>query len=97
MIKPIFTITKEDISNELKNKLGFSAQVCDEIVNVLIDELITQTEENGKVTIKNFGKFFINKKNSRPGLNIKTGETVDIPARSVLRFIPSRLLKQKLR
>lgn len=90
------TITKEKLSEHLRDNLGFSYSLCEEIVNSFFEELAHNTIENSAVTIKNFGRFFINNKDSRPGQNVKTGETVEISARSVLRFLPSRRLKQKL-
>jgi nucleoid DNA-binding protein len=90
------TITKEKIAHILKEQLGFSSLICSEIVTTIFDEIITLCKNHRKISLKNFGKFYINSKNSRPGLNIKTKTMVEIGARDVLRFIPTRELKHKI-
>lgn len=90
------TITKEILADNLKNRLGLSATICEEIVSGIFDEITDQVYANSKVTVKNLGKFFINRKEARPGLNVKTGEYADVPARTVMRFTPSRSFKAKL-
>ncbi len=90
------TLTKELLGENLKNRLGLSNTLCEEIVSEIFDEITQQIYTHSKVTIKNLGKFFINNKKARPGLNIKTGEYAEVPARTVLRFTPSRSFKTKL-
>lgn len=90
------TITKEKLAEELKNQLGLSHLVCEEIINNFFEEIVEVTKKDSKLTFKNFGKFFVNHKKARPGLNIKTGEVVEVPERTVLRFTASRTLKEKL-
>lgn len=90
------TIVKEKLAEDLKYSLGFSSLLCEEIINNFFEELATQTIEDSSLTISNFGKFFLNDKESRPGQNVKTGESVEVPGRTVLRFIPSRSLKKRL-
>lgn len=90
------TITKEKLTEHLKDSLGLSSLLCEEIVNVFFEEISSQTIRDSSVTINNFGKFFLNQKEARPGQNVKTGEEVQVPARTVLRFVPSRVLKKRL-
>lgn len=95
-MKETETITKEAMTEDLKDSIGLSALICEEIVNVIFEELTNQIILKKSVTIKNFGKFTLNEKKARPGQNIVTGETVDVPSRTVLRFLPARSLKEKL-
>jgi DNA-binding protein HU-beta len=90
------TITKEKISAELKAHLGLSVAICSKIVDSIFEEITRLTKLNQELTIRGFGKFYINQKNARPGFNIKQKTSVTIPARSVLRFIPSRSFKNMI-
>lgn len=90
------TITKEKLAHILKEQLGFSSLICSEIITTIFDEIITLCKKRRKIAFKNFGKFYINTKNTRPGVNIKTKAIVEIAARDVLRFIPARELKNKV-
>ncbi len=90
------TITKEKIANLLKEKLGFSSLLCEEITNSIFSEMLDLSLNNNKFVLENFGKFQINHKKKRPAVNLQTGTALEIEPRRVLRFHPSRLLKEKV-
>ena len=90
------TITKEKIAERLKEQLGFSSLICEEITATIFSELLELTKNEGSVALQNFGTWKINHKKSRPGFNIKAGHAVDIKERNVLRFIPSRAFRNKI-
>lgn len=90
------TITKENIAQELHTKLGFSTSICEEFVQELLEEIYALTRQSSSLTIANFGKFYINHKKARPGFNIHNNAPIEVKPRSVMRFIPSALLKNKV-
>lgn len=89
-------ITKETIASHVKDKFGFSSSICEDIITQIFSEIVEITKSGSNLSIKNFGTWKVNHKNSRPGLNIKTGEKVEIKARSVLRFSPSQSFKHQI-
>lgn len=95
-MKDSTTITKEKIVEQLKNQLGLSALLCEEITCNVFSEILALTKSNKKTTLQNFGTWSINHKEARPGLNIHTGDAVQIEPRNVLRFAPSKSLKEKI-
>ena len=90
------TITKEKIANQLKNHLGLSSLICEEITLSLFSELVKLTETEGKTSLQNFGTWKINHKSARPGFNIETGNAVGIEARKVLRLTPAQAFKKQI-
>ena len=90
------TITKDKIANLLKEKLGFSSLLCEEITNSIFSEMLDLSLNNHKLVLSNFGKFQIHHKKKRPGVNLQTKTALEIEPRRVLRFHPSRLLKEKV-
>lgn len=90
------TITKEKIANLLKEKLGFSSSLCEEITNTIFSEILSLSLNSNKLILPNFGKFQVHSKKKRPAINLQTGTTLEIEPRRVLRFHPSRLLKEKV-
>lgn len=87
-------VTKEKIAEMLKSEIGLSGVVCEELVNTILEEMLSLTIEHKKLRLKNFGTFFINSKKARFAQNLQTGETIPIAARDVLRFSPSKSLKE---
>jgi integration host factor subunit alpha len=63
----------------------------------IILRIIKSSLENGEdVLLSGFGKFNVNAKSARKGRNPKTGESVILPARKVVTFKPSGILRKKV-
>jgi len=62
-------------------------------VESILDILKEVLEEGEKIKLSGFGNFVIRDKEVRKGRNPKTGEEMEITARSVLTFKPSQKLK----
>ena len=91
------TITKEKISDLIKNKLGFSSAICEDITSNIFSEIFALSLRDKKLLLTNFGKFSIRSKDKRTGVNLKTKELTDISPRKVLRFTASKAFKEKLK
>lgn len=87
------TINKDKIAQMLTTRLGLSRVLCEEIVNQIIDCINHLAVIEQKLMLKNFGIFFVNHKQARPGVNLQTKEKLIITARTVMRFIPAKQLK----
>ena len=76
--------------------MGLSKKESSQIVEMIFELIRSSLEEEKKVKISGFGNFNIRAKNVRRGRNPQTGEEIDIPARSVLTFKASPVLKKAL-
>ena len=65
-------------------------------VNTLFEALRDALASGERVTISNFGSFYVKFQKARTGRNPKTGETIDIPPRKVVKFAPSPALNKEL-
>ena len=63
------------------------------IVDTFFDGIIDAILSNDKVEIRGFGSFRIRQRNARTGRNPKTGDKVDVPAKRVPYFKPSKELR----
>ena len=88
--KTMNNITRNEISDFIHYEFGLAKKDCNDIVNHLIEEIVTGLQNNNKVKIHNFGTFKIMQKNARKARNPKTREEVIIPPRKVISFIPSK-------
>ena len=90
-------ISKKELANNIKLKIGLSSkriqEITDDLIDIITDILIRQK----KVNVKNFGSFRIIFKDKREGRNPKTKEKFTISSRNVIKFISSDILKQKIR
>ena len=79
-------LTKADLAEMLFDELGLNKREAKEIVEMFYGEISLALENNDQVKISGFGNFELRDKKSRPGRNPKTGESIDIPAKTVARF-----------
>jgi len=89
-------ITRDEIAEYINEEFGLSKKDCNDIVNDIIEEIIKGLVDKKFVKIHNFGTFKIKNKNERIGRNPKTKETVMIPSRNVISFIPSKKILEFL-
>ncbi|MCX8574856.1 MULTISPECIES: integration host factor subunit alpha [unclassified Gilliamella] len=82
------TLTKADIADRLADKFNIDRQEAKVLVELFFEEIRVALEKGEPVKLSGFGNFTIRDKNSRPGRNPKTGESVDISARRVVTFRP---------
>ena len=79
-------ISRDDIANAINKEFGFSRKECLDVVNDIIEIIISGLKADGKIKIHNFGTFKVKKKKSRIGRNPKTKEEFIIDDRNVITF-----------
>ncbi len=66
-------------------------------VKELFEELSTlasrEVKENGEFALPGFGKLVLSERKAREGRNPQTGETIQIPAKTTLKFRLSKSMK----
>ena len=90
------TLTCAHLAQAIFRKVGFSRVESSEIVDAVLEELVTALGKEGKVKLSSFGTFEVRSKKQRIGRNPKTKVEVAISPRKVVSFHASPLLKQRL-
>jgi integration host factor subunit alpha len=85
-------LTKNDLINSVAAH-GLSKRQSATVVESVFDIMLKAFESGRDVKIVGFGHFKIRKKLSRKGRNPQTGDEIEITARRVLTFKPSKGLK----
>ena len=85
-------MTKNDLINAVAAH-GLSKRQAASVVESVFDTILRCFDRGEDVKIVGFGHFRIRKKASRRGRNPQTGESIEITARKVLTFKPSKGLK----
>ena len=87
-------MNKSEIINDLYK--DFAAEHTKKSVTCIVDGFLGKIkgalDECDTVRIKDFGTFKVKTYNARKGRNPKTGETIQIPERDVVKFVPSKTL-----
>lgn len=85
-------MNKNDLTKRVAETLGLPYTTSKEIVNVVIDILAESIQTKTTVRIYGLGTFKVVERAARKGRNPKTGEPVDIPAKTVVKFKVSKNL-----
>ena len=89
-------MTKADLVQIVREKIGFGTKEITEIVEQVFDIMKETLEGGEKIKISKFGNFVIRSKRPRKGRNPKTGEELVISGRKVVTFRPSPVLRKVL-
>ena len=66
------------------------------IVNTVFEEITDAMARGERVELRGFGAFSVKKRDARVGRNPRTGEAVDVDAKSVPFFKTGKLLRDRL-
>ena len=66
------------------------------IVNTVFEEIIHAMARGDRVELRGFGAFSVKKRDSRPGRNPRTGESVEVEEKWVPFFKTGKELREKL-
>jgi len=91
------TMTKNDIVQNVHDKLGFSKKDSAKMVEHVFEIMKDNLARGEKIKISGFGSFAVRGKKARKGRNPQTGEEILISARKVLTFKASQILKKVLK
>lgn len=86
-------MTKADLIEKVTALGDLTRRDGEVIVDTLFESVIGALQQDDKVEIRGFGSFRSRHRESRIGRNPKTGARVDVPAKRVPYFKPSKELR----
>jgi len=86
-------MTKADLVEKVTRLGDLTRRDGEVIVETIFDSVIAALQSGDKIEIRGFGSFRIRQRNPRIGRNPKTGERVEVPAKRVPYFKPSKELR----
>jgi nucleoid DNA-binding protein len=86
-------VSKKDIVDNITPLCG-SAADARMIVDQIFDYISDGLSKGEKVRIHGFGSFQTVDRKARQAMNPKSGQTIDIPAKTVAKFTPSKTLRE---
>ncbi|EKE71922.1 MULTISPECIES: integration host factor subunit alpha [Roseobacteraceae] len=90
------TLTRMDLSEAVFREVGLSRNESAALVESVLAHVSDALIGGETVKISSFGTFSVRAKSERVGRNPKTGDEAPIPARRVLTFRPSHLMKDRV-
>jgi len=89
----IDNMTKAELIEEVSRVVEMTRKDSEVIVEAIFDSVVRALRGGDKIEIRGFGSFRTRQRQPRVGRNPKTGARVDVPAKRIPYFKPSKELK----
>ncbi len=86
-------MTKADLIEDVSRAVEMSRKDSEIIVETIFESVVKSLRSGDKIEIRGFGSFRTRQRKARVGRNPKTGARVDVPAKKIPFFKPSKELK----
>jgi len=86
-------MTKADLIEEVSRVVDMTRKDSEVIVEAIFESVVKALHGGDKIEIRGFGSFRTRQRDARIGRNPKTGARVDVPAKKIPYFKPSKELK----
>ncbi|HMK23841.1 MAG TPA: HU family DNA-binding protein [Terriglobales bacterium] len=92
-IRSLRRMTKADLIDEVSRLAELTRKDSEVIVETIFDSIVRSLRVGDKIEIRGFGSFRTRQRKPRVGRNPKTGDRVEVPAKKIPFFKPSKELK----
>ena len=89
-------MTKADLIEGVSRVVEMTRKDSEVIVETIFESIVKALKSSEKIEIRGFGSFRTRQRQPRVGRNPKTGARVDVPAKTVPYFKPSKELKDMI-
>jgi integration host factor subunit beta len=90
-------MTKSELVDIISEQHGqITRREAEVVVNTIFMAIGDALVDGDRVELRGFGSFSTKRRNSRIGRNPKTGEAVEVPAKTVPHFKPGKELRERV-
>jgi DNA-binding protein HU-beta len=89
-------MTQSEVINHFAEKFGMKRAQAKELFDELGSLATNEVKNNGEFVLPGFGKLVLSERKAREGRNPATGETIQIPAKTTLKFRVGKGLKDSV-
>jgi DNA-binding protein HU-beta len=83
-------MNKVELINAVAEKAGMTKVDARKAIDAIMDVTKAELKKDGKIALVGFGTMSVNKRPARQGRNPRTGKTIKIAAKKVVRFKPAK-------
>jgi DNA-binding protein HU-beta len=89
-------MTQSEVVNHFAEKFGMKRAQAKELFEELATLATNEVKSNGEFVLPGFGKLVLSQRKAREGRNPATGETIQIPAKTTLKFRVGKGMKDSV-
>lgn len=89
-------MTQSDVFNHFAERTGMKRAQVKQFFEDLANLATSEVKDNGEFVLPGFGKLVRSERRAREGRNPATGETIQIPAKTTLKFRVGKSMKDSV-
>jgi len=89
-------LNKKKLIRKVADRCGVTMTIAEEVLNTMLENVTDALEKGEHVMFHGFGTFRVQVMEARTGRNPQTGAAVAIPRKRVVKFRPSKNLKDRV-
>jgi DNA-binding protein HU-beta len=86
-------MTQSEVINHFAEKYGMKRAQVKQMFEDIASLAVSEVKSNGEFVLPGFGKLVRSERKAREGRNPATGETIQIPAKTTLKFRVGKAMK----
>ncbi|HTN68364.1 MAG TPA: HU family DNA-binding protein [Dysgonamonadaceae bacterium] len=79
-------MNKSELVSAVAQKTGLTQVDSKKTLDAILETIGEELKNDGRVVLVGFGSFSVTERKARKGINPRTKEPIDIPAKKVVRF-----------
>lgn len=89
-------MNKGDLVTKITSKVDVSQSLANTVLTAALESIVEAVASGDKVSIAGFGNFEPRSRNAKTARNPATGESVEVPARTVPAFSAGKTFKDRV-
>ena len=90
-------MNKASLVDHVAGKTGLTKKAVADVLEAFMDGVMATVKKGDTVTLTGFGTFKASKRSARTGRNPQTGQTIQIPARTVPVFKAGKAFREMVK
>lgn len=90
-------MTKADLVERISREAGITKRAAEKALNCVTNSIQGCVKRRERIALPGLGSFSTSNRRARVGRNPRTGQTINIPAKTVPKFSPAKELTEAAR
>lgn len=90
-------MNKTELMEVLAEKSGATKLLTEKVINAYLETVMDTVAKGDTVSLVGFGAFSKVHRNARTGRNPANGQTIQLPATELPKFVPGKIFKDKVK
>ena len=89
-------MNKKELVDYISNSADLTTNQAEKALNGCLGTIAEALKKNDKVSLVGFGTFSTSKREARTGRNPQTGQSINIPAKTVVKFKAGKVIDDEV-